>query len=91
MHQVTRLVVMGAAFCSCKGLVLMTGVGGRVLRSSAEVQHPKDTVAQEKHTYQEESRELPPRRSDETRSADVDALHQTYILYRLKNPLIGIA
>jgi hypothetical protein len=78
VHQVTRLVVRGAAFRSCMGLVLMTGVGGRALRSSAEVQNPKDTVAQEKHTYQEESRELPPRRSDENRSADVDALHRTH-------------
>ncbi len=82
MHQVTLMVLVGSTF-PCMRLVLMSAVGGRALRSSAEMQNPKDTVAQEKHTYQEESRALPPTRSDEPRSADDDALHQTHILYRL--------
>ena len=50
VHQVTRLVLMGSTFNPCMlRLMLMTDVGGRALRRSAEVQHSKDAVAQEKH------------------------------------------
>ncbi len=46
MHQVTLMVLVGTTFSPCMRLVLMSGVGGRALRSSAEMQNPKDTVAQ---------------------------------------------
>jgi len=77
------MVLVGTTFSPCMRLVLMSDMGGGALRSSAEMHNPKDTVAQEKHPYKEERCELRPRRSDEVRSADDEALHQTHILYRL--------